>query len=221
MLEIRKAFDQVADTYDEWYREPAGRYAFKAELKALDHLLPSHGLGAEIGAGTGIFARDLSADGRTVICLDISLAMLRKVVDRELQAIAGATEFPPIRHEALDFVYLVTVLEFLLDPLAALSSLRPSIKPSHPLVILCINSMSEWGDLYSKLSEEGHLIFRHAHLYKPEEVIKLLEEAGYRISEVLGTLTNPPEVVPKDEPNFGSLTDMPNAGVFLVKGLRY
>jgi ubiquinone/menaquinone biosynthesis C-methylase UbiE len=52
-----KAFDMVAEMYDNWYKHPQGKQVFIAERNAINFMIPSEGLGVEIGAGTGTFAQ--------------------------------------------------------------------------------------------------------------------------------------------------------------------
>lgn len=220
MLKIKKTFDQVADVYDEWYKQPLGKYVLEAELDALNFLLPTCGLGADVGAGTGIFVKRLITKNRSIICVDISAKMLSRALERRLQAIVGTAQLPPIKPQSLDFIYLVTTIEFLHKPAMALSSLRALLKPKCPIVVLSINKTSSWGKMYAEASEKGDAIFKHAHFYTPKEVIIFFEEANYEVTQIVGTLTNPPNVIPKQKSRLVSPEDMPIAGVFLVKGQK-
>ena len=51
------AFDQGADSYDQWYDSPEGRLVFEAELTCLRLLCRQRrGRWLEVGVGTGRFA---------------------------------------------------------------------------------------------------------------------------------------------------------------------
>ena len=217
MSESIKAFDRAAASYEDWYRQPMGAYVLSSELRGLEALLPSSGLGAEMGAGTGIFAEHLASEGRPVVCIDPSPGMLEQAARKGLQSILATAEGCPLRPGCLDFAYMVTALEFLPDPIAALRSIGAALKEDAPLVTLTINRQSAWGRLYAKLAEGGDPIFSHARLYTAEEVHAYLRNAGYETLETLGTLTAAPGEV---ESETKLVPAGPDAGVILVKARK-
>ena len=192
MSDIIRTFDLVAFTYDDWYNHPQGRQVFDAELKAVDMHIPKEGIGLELGAGTGIFAEHLTRVRRTVVCLDPSGEMLKKATKRGMTSVLGVGEALPLRVGVLDFTYMVTVLEFLEDPMAVLGEIREAAKGGAELTLLFINSESSWGDLYREIGSKGDPVFRHAKLYTMAEVEALLTASGYRVTERAGTLTTQP-----------------------------
>ena len=187
-----RAFDLVAETYDDWYNHPQGRQVFDAELKAVDMHIPKEGIGLELGAGTGIFAEHLTEVMRTVVCLDPSGEMLKKAADRGMASVLGVGEALPLRVGVIDFTYMVTVLEFLDEPVTVLVEIRETAKGGAELTILFINSESSWGDLYRDIGSKGDPVFRHAKLYTMVEVEALMTVSGYRVTERAGTLTTQP-----------------------------
>jgi ubiquinone/menaquinone biosynthesis C-methylase UbiE len=193
LREAVKAFDQVAGFYDDWYTHPQGRQVFEAEQRALESLVPGSGLGLEVGAGTGVFAESLTGEDRTIICLDPSGAMLAMARERKMPAIMGVCEYIPVTEGAVGFVYMVTTLEFLEYPVAALKQVRETTKKDAPLVIMFINADSVWGSLYRQIGAKGDPVFRHARLRSLSEVHEILVKAGYVIQECVGTLTTGPE----------------------------
>lgn len=209
-----EAFNIVADSYDDWYKHPQGQQVFGAEKKALEKMLPEKGLGIEIGAGTGIFANNLKNDDRIILSLDPSLEMIKKSKERGLYSILGLGNPIPIRKRVFDFSYMVTVLEFIPQPVSLLREIKEVSKPGAPFVVLFINSNSSWGDLYRKLGSKGDPVFKHAKLYKLSEVIDLLSSVNFKIIDSKGTLNSSPinQNVDQDliEP-----TD--KSGVFIVK----
>jgi SAM-dependent methyltransferase len=216
MEEIIRAFGRAAGTYEDWYRTPLGDYVFRSELKGLEALLPESGLGAEIGSGTGIFAEHLTTEDRKVLCVDPSAEMVSQSTGRGLPTLLGVAEKPPLKPHVLDFMYLVTVLEFLVDPSTALSSLRTPLKPKAPLVALAINRESPWGQAYLESSRRESSLFRHARFYTLEEGTKLMENAGYEVVGALMALNVPPGGVP-EEPKLYAPEERRDAGVFLLK----
>ncbi len=211
-----KAFDQVAGFYDDWYSHPQGRQVFKAELKALESLIPDSGLGLEVGAGTGVFAESLTAENRKIICLDPSGAMLAKARERKMPAIMGVGEHIPVTERAVGFAYMVTTLEFLENPVVALKQVRETTKKDAPLTILFINADSTWGSLYRRIGVKGDPVFRYARLRSLSEVHEMLVEAGYVIQGCVGTLTTGPEELDVG----GELKEPgPETGVIVVRAL--
>jgi ubiquinone/menaquinone biosynthesis C-methylase UbiE len=209
-----KAFDQVASSYDDWYSHPQGRQVFEAELNALESLIPCSGLGLEVGAGTGAFAESLTAQDRAIVCIDPSEAMLAKAGERKLPAIMGVGEHVPLTGASLDFCYMVTTLEFLEDPVAALKEIKETMVRAASLTILFINADSPWGSLYRQIGIEGDPVFSHANLFSHVEVLDMLAEAGYRLMKSVGTLTTGPREL---EVGAGLEEPSPETGVILVK----
>jgi len=216
LREAVKAFDRVAGFYDDWYSHPQGRQVFKAELKALESLIPDSGLGLEVGAGTGVFAESLTDEDRTIICLDPSGAMLAKAKERKMPAIMGVGEHIPVTEGAVGFAYMVTTLEFLEYPVVALKQVRETTKKDAPLVIMFINADSAWGSLYRRIGAKGDPVFRYARLRSLSEVHEMLVEAGYVIQGCVGTLTTGPEELEVG----GELKEPgPETGVIVVRAL--
>jgi SAM-dependent methyltransferase len=218
MEEIIRSFSRAAGTYEDWYRTPLGEYVLRSELKGLEALLPESGFGAEIGSGTGIFAEHLTTEDRKVLCVDPSAEMVSQSTGRGLPTLLGVAEKPPLKPQILDFMYLVTVLEFLVDPLEALSSLGALLKPRSPLIALAINRKSQWGQTYQESGRKEGSLFRHAHLYTLEECSDLFRNAGYVIVDSLMALNVPPGGAP-EEPKLYAPEERGDAGVFLLKGV--
>jgi len=217
MSNVIKAFNDSAGIYDDWYGQSMGEQVFTAELRGLQKLLPPEGLGADLGAGTGIFAEQLTTTRRVIVCVDPSPKMLAQAAERGLMAILGVGEAFPFRRSVLDFTFLVAVLEFLREPEKVLQSIKGALKAGGAIVTLTINRDSPWGEMYRELAGKGDPIFRHAHMYGPDEVESMLVCSGYSVEESLGTLTNPPHM---DEIGVNLVPADPEAGVVLFKGLK-
>ena len=182
----------IAGIYDDWYNHPQGRQVFQAEREAVQRMIPATGLGVEIGAGTGVFAESLTGDERLIICLDPSIMMLGKARSRGLPCILGYGDFQPFRVDTLDFAYMVTVLEFINEPKRVFREIKETAKEKAVLSILFINSDSSWGELYREIGTKGDPVFRHAKIYKLEEVSELLNIADYRVIDIKATLNSDP-----------------------------
>ena len=187
-----EAFDTVAGIYDDWYDHPQGKQVFEAEKNAVDQMIPPTGLGLEIGAGTGVFAESLTNIDRTILCLDPSVEMIKKAKKRKMPCLRGVGVPLPIRRDLLDFSYMVTVLEFLNDPVALFKEVKLYSKNNAVLSILFINSDSTWGELYRDIGEKGDPVFKHATLFSLDKISALLKKSGYSIIDAKGTLNSDP-----------------------------
>ena len=211
------AFDKVAGEYDVWYNHPQGKQVFTAELNAVDQFLPSGGIGLELGAGTGIFSEHLTRDDRKIVCLDPSEEMLSRARERGLPIVLGLGDHQPFRAGVLDFTFLVTVMEFLDNPVKVFNEVAATNKPDAPLTILFINSDSQWGEFYREIGSKGDTVFQHAKLYTLSEAEDTLRRAGYSIQCTVGTLNSGPMESPVD----GSIKSPgEESGVLVIKAAR-
>lgn len=180
----------------------------------METLLPASGTGVEVGAGTGIFTQHLTSSDRVILCLDQSPHMIERARAKGLDAVLTVAELFPFRRGSLDFVFMVTTIEFLNDPVAALMSIRSSLKKRSPIVVLAINKESKWGEHYIRLGLSGDHIFRHARIYSINDLESMLAEAGFTVSDEVGTLTKGPEE-PEEEPSIAE--NIEGAGAVFLK----
>jgi ubiquinone/menaquinone biosynthesis C-methylase UbiE len=54
MIPVRRVFEDYANDYDRWFDEHHDVY--EAQLRMLHRAVPRHGLGLEVGVGSGRFA---------------------------------------------------------------------------------------------------------------------------------------------------------------------
>jgi ubiquinone/menaquinone biosynthesis C-methylase UbiE len=189
LTKIIQAFEKDPQSYHKWYEKPKGAYVFAYELHGLNSMLPEAGVGLDIGAGSGIFAANLISKKRIIICLDPSMGMLNEARKRSKLIINGTAENLPFRRKIFDFIYMVTVIEFLTDPIKALNNIKQNLKNASPILILFIDRESQWGRYYKKLAEERHPIFTHAKLFTSNNICDKLEQTGYQILGSVDTLT--------------------------------
>jgi SAM-dependent methyltransferase len=117
--------EDVAAHYEGWYETPEGRRADELEKAVLDYLLQAFAQPdsvLEIGCGTAHFTRWLSDFGLAAVGLDLSAAMLAQaqVLDG-IPLVHGDARRLPFADGAFDLTALVTTLEFLEQPRAALA----------------------------------------------------------------------------------------------------
>lgn len=185
-----EAFDEAAEEYDKWYCEEPGATICECETRALKDLKP-HGLGVEVGVGTGVFALKLN----TSIGVDPALGPIKSAKKKGINAIRGAAEFLPFKDECFDYVTSILAIFFLKNPESSFKEARRILKHEGSFIVCFIPKSSHWGILYQKKKREGHRIYRYANFYEKSEVEKMLERAGFEIEGCSATLSQPPEAV--------------------------
>lgn len=184
----------VAERYDEWYDEPWGRYADALERKLLVRLLcPRPGESVlDVGCGTGRYVRWLRGLGVRACGVDISEPMLRAsrgpdgTMPHVAAADAGRLPFPDA---SFDLAIAVSVLEFVREPSLLLVEMRRVARRG--LFLGVLNRRSLWA---RSLQADEHSILRHARLYTPGELARLLRAALPSARFALRTtLLAPPE----------------------------
>jgi ubiquinone/menaquinone biosynthesis C-methylase UbiE len=137
-------YSRLAATYDEnWAYNPrvvewmTGCIRQRLQVTAGD-------LVADIGCGTGLFARGLSADAATVVCADPSAAMLAQVpaskklitVTASAQDIAAGRAALP--HNGYDAMLLKEMLHHVDDRPAVITGLAQLLRPGGRMLIVML-----------------------------------------------------------------------------------
>ena len=86
---------------------------------------------AEIGSGTGVYAREIQARVSQLVGLELQRGLIdqARARDSTLQQVQGSAQFLPLRPASLDLIYLVTVLGELTDRDAALREIYAALRP--------------------------------------------------------------------------------------------
>ncbi|GFM31732.1 class I SAM-dependent methyltransferase [Desulfovibrio subterraneus] len=113
--------------YEEWFDTQEGSFALRAEKRLLEYLVsgwPRRGHSfLEVGCGPGMILEMMYETGFDVTGLDASPAMLaaaRKRMGTRADLHVGNAEHLPFGDNQFDYVALLTVLEFVEDPMRAL-----------------------------------------------------------------------------------------------------
>ncbi len=184
-------FNAYAEYYDSWYNQLLGKYIISVETMALLKLLPHKGLGLEIGCGTGVFSIEVYRrikNFEDVLCFDPAYNMLKKAKSRGLSCIGGIIEKLPFKKRVFDFIFMITVLEFLENPLKGLFSVRSILKKNGYFIVMFLNKNSSWGRYYRELAKKGEPILSLAKIYDFNSIERMLKESGFSIDKVLGVL---------------------------------
>lgn len=174
---------EAAARYEDWYAGP-GRHADTLEKSLLAKLLddfPHARAVLEIGCGTGHFSRWLAARQLAVTGLDISTAMLTEARKRDgLNYVEGDSLNLPFGDRTFDLAFLITTLEFVADPLLALTeAIRVA---GQGLILGVLNRVSL---LALKYRSSGKPVWKSARFYSPWELARLVRvAAGSRLDGV-------------------------------------
>lgn len=177
-------FDDYHDRYEAWFQRHAATYY--SELLAVRAMLPWHGLGVEIGVGTGRFAAPLGIE----VGLDPSRAMLAYAIERGISGIQGIAETLPFKDVVFDYAIVVTTICFVNDLQKMLNEAHRVLKLGVPLIIGFVDRISMLGQHYLAHQAES-AFYREARFYSVLEMERLIGDAGFVDLVWRQTLTKP------------------------------
>lgn len=165
-------FENHVVQYEEWFAN--NPWVFKAELNAVKTLLPRGGFGIEIGVGTGRFASRLGI----AIGLEPSRRMRSLAAKRGIQILSGVAEDLPLRSAVFDFVLMVTTVCFLDNPYQAFREAHRILKKNGCFLVAFVDRSSPLGQLY-ETNKERSVFYRDATFYSTNEIMEIMEHAGF------------------------------------------
>jgi ubiquinone/menaquinone biosynthesis C-methylase UbiE len=160
--------------YEAWFSSPFGQRADRVEKRIMQGLLAdfaeSHSL-LEVGCGTGHFTEWFADRGLSAVGLDCSPSMLTFGRDHRIDIpfLLGDATSLPFGEAAFDIVVLITVLEFLDSPEAALQEAGRVAR--HGLLLGVLNSLSPVA-LWRRVRRAE--AYRRARFFSPVELERLL-----------------------------------------------
>ncbi len=167
------AFDN-AEKYDSWYDRNKEIYEKELNL-ILSNIQDKEKIGLEVGVGTGRFACKLKAVG-----VDISINMLKVAKKRGIEVILADANYLPFKDEKFYFVLFAFTLCFLKKPFEAIKEAKRVLKEKGTILICFVPE----GKLAEEYKSKGSPFYREAKFYKVEEVIEVLENAGFSVKKV-------------------------------------
>jgi len=162
--------------YEAWY-ETSGRRADRLEKALLKRLLAGFSRARtllEVGCGTGHFTRWFGEQGLQAMGLDLSSPMLAETIRLGgPPCVLGDALALPFAGGAFDLVALVTTLEFVPDPVHALSEATRVARHGLILGVLNRRSLLAW-----QRKRSGEALWQMARFFTPTELIHLVQQAA-------------------------------------------
>ncbi|HSH49516.1 MAG TPA: class I SAM-dependent methyltransferase [Halomonas sp.] len=177
-------FEHHHKRYEAWFARHEAAYI--SELLALRPFVPWQGLGLEIGVGSGRFAAPLGVQ----VGIDPSPAMLEHAAARGIHTVCATAEALPFSDSHFDHALVVTTICFVDSATAMLAEARRVLKPCGRLVIGFIDRGSSLGQEYLAYQNQS-VFYRDATFFSADEVLHLLQDAGFVINAWGQTLERP------------------------------
>jgi len=130
--------------------------------------------GIEIGVGSGRFAEPLGIRLR----IEPSSKMREAAQKRGISVIEAVAEDLPFDDSQFDFALMVTTICFVDDVEMGIEEAYRVIKNGGSLIVGFVDKSSALGQFYLKHKNES-IFYKQATFYSTEEVISLLEKAGF------------------------------------------
>ncbi|MES1243253.1 MAG: methyltransferase domain-containing protein [Acidobacteriota bacterium] len=175
---VVEEYQRLAPHYDaKWsfYIEATTR-----ETLARLNLQPGERL-LDVGCGTGALLQRLSAPGAQLAGVDPvpeMLAMARRRLPPEVELRTGWAERLPFDSEQFDVVVSCNAFHYFHEPAATLTEMKRVLAPGGRLILTdwCDDYLAcRVCDLYLRLFNRAY-----AKVYRRQECLRLLQEAGYR-----------------------------------------
>jgi len=174
-------FDTVADRYDKWYDEPAGKTYDRLERRAIRRFLPQSGKDGrlvDVGCGTGHWMELFAGMGFHVVGVDVSNEMIRRAASRRMgdaSLVRGDAMRLPLKSSSFEVACAITLLEFVADPAAVVREMRRIVRPGGLIVVGVLNRFSL---LSFRRRLKRSLVFENARFISPRQVRALLSPHG-------------------------------------------
>ncbi len=186
-------FQQYVAQYEAWFHEH--HWAYQAELRAVQQLMPAHELGLEIGVGTGRFAVPLGIR----LGVDPSPRMHTLAQQRGIHTVSGVAENLPFCSNAVDLALMVTTVCFVDDLDAALREVHRVLKQGGAILIGLVDQDSAVGRMYLAHQHES-VFYREATFFSTDEIITAMRHARFTNFECTQTIFGQLQNISPDEP---------------------
>jgi ubiquinone/menaquinone biosynthesis C-methylase UbiE len=152
-LELKRRYDEIASFYDRRY-EGIQRFKYGVVIK---NLPPVTGRILDLGCGTGMLLAELSAQGRFLVGVDVSLKMLRVARGRAKGAalVQADADFLPFADGSFEAVVSVTLLQNMPDPAGTVREVARVLKPGGVAILTSLKHKHSKGELERWVREAG------------------------------------------------------------------
>lgn len=183
------------------YEEIFKKYGLSATHLQILNIVGEKKVVLEIGSSTGYMTRAFLENGCIVDVVEkdkLSLTKLPKKVRKVLNYSIEDANVKKLLASDYDFIILADVLEHLIEPKKALKVLL-DVASSNTKLLISIPNIASWpmrkqlffkGDF--EYQESGLLDRTHLHFYSVNTLPKLLKESGWKVEEIIGTITRLP-----------------------------
>jgi SAM-dependent methyltransferase len=172
MIPVCRVFEDYANDYDRWFDEHHDVY--EAQLRMLHRAVPRHGLGLEVGVGSGRFAVPLDIG----YGIDPSRELLKMAKSRGIEVVLGEGEHLPYGPESFLFVLMMTVICFLDNVGALFREAGRVLIPGGTLIVGFIERGGVIEEMYRNEKTKGRFL-RYARFWTVAEVTRFIENAGF------------------------------------------
>ncbi|MHB1348156.1 MAG: class I SAM-dependent methyltransferase [Candidatus Humimicrobiaceae bacterium] len=152
-------------------------------MEIIRQLLPESGEGIEIGVGTGIFASRLGIKHG----VEPSEKMGNEAAKKGIHVINAFAEELPIADGSYQFALMVTVDCFLDDVTKAFKEVWRILVKGGYFIIALIDRKTPLGMIYEQ-HKHSDSFYKYANFHSSEELIILLEKAGFEVLEKKQTI---------------------------------
>jgi len=160
--------------YEAWYHT-TGKKAASQEKSLIKNLLSIYDNAQtilEVGCGTGYFTSWMKTKGYMASGLDRSRAMIREAQKaHHLFCVQGDAIALPFPSQSFDLIIMITTLEFISDPLQALSESLRVARQGLILGVINRHSLLGWRN-----RQKGGPIWGTAKFYTPRELIRMVSK---------------------------------------------
>lgn len=187
---MKSIFDISTEKYDAWYDSEDGRPLYESELLCLKPFIEyATSPILEIGVGTGRFAECFPE----VIGIDPAFNALKFAQKRGVEVVQAIGERLPFIDEAFGCIMLIVTLCFVQSPIDVLREGKRVLKRNGCIVIGLVPKDSPWGAFYEEKKRQGHPFYSSARFYSFEDIERMLQNGGLKITRVRSTLFQRPE----------------------------
>lgn len=175
-------FDHFCDEYEHWFH--VNDNIFQSELLALKQVIPMAKKGLDIGVGSGLFAEKLNIQ----YGVDPSEKILSYARKRNITVKKGVAEKLPNVDSSFDFVVFITSLCFVEKPCKAIQEAKRVLINSGEIIVAFLDRESPLGQMLDA-GKANDKFYQDAQFYAASEVIALLQNQGFKIMQIIQTLT--------------------------------